>query len=413
MIPAAASRLQSEQGIKDSAQLMAQDIQHKADGEVDPLILATVCAASGAAIDWLMGRHTIEMTLVEGFLYPGHSQPRMHAPPAKTGSALMDSLLTAVERAGIDLVTAAQVTDLYISGRDKIAGLRLRRPDGSSELLSCDVLILACSGYAGNPDLVRQYIPEIADAVYFGHAGNQGDAVLWGQALGAAGKHMTAYQGHGSVATPQGILITWALMMEGGIQVNVHGRRFSNEHQGYSEQALAVLSQTGGTAWNIYDQRLHELGMSFADYRDACNLGAVKSAPTVEALAQKLGLPPTALRQTMEDITDFAHSKKTDPLHRSFYSKPLMSAPWYGVKVTGALFHTQGGLAVDTDARVLRYDGSPLPNLLAAGGAACGLSGSKVSGYLSGNGLLSAVVLGRIAGQTAAAYCRRAGTKSL
>jgi fumarate reductase flavoprotein subunit len=115
----------------------------------------------------------------------------------------------------------------------------------------------------------------------------------------------------------------------------------------------------------------------------------------------------------MEDITDFAHSKKTDPLHRSFHSKPLMSAPWYGVKVTGALFHTQGGLAVDTDARVLRYDGSPLPNLLAAGGAACGLSGSKVSGYLSGNGLLSAVVLGRIAGQTAAAYCRRAGTKSL
>ena len=40
---------------------------------------------------------------------------------------------------------------------------------------------------------------------------------------------------------------------------------------------------------------------------------------------------------------------------------------------------------------MLRADGTPLPNLLAAGGAARGVSGNDVSGYLSGNGLLSAV----------------------
>jgi fumarate reductase flavoprotein subunit len=33
-------------------------------------------------------------------------------------------------------------------------------------------------------------------------------------------------------------------MMEGGIQVNA-GERFSNEHGGYSEQAVAVLAQAG------------------------------------------------------------------------------------------------------------------------------------------------------------------------
>ena len=73
------------------------------------------------------------------------------------------------------------------------------------------------------------------------------------------------------------------------------------------------------------------------------------------------------------------------------------------MRVTGALFHTQGGLRIDTAARVLKRDGTPLPNLFAGGGAACGVSGSKVWGYLSGNGLLTATTLGHIAGEGAAA----------
>jgi succinate dehydrogenase/fumarate reductase flavoprotein subunit len=42
-------------------------------------------------------------------------------------------------------------------------------------------------------------------------------------------------------------------------------------------------------------------------------------------------------------------------------------------------------------------------NLFAAGGAAVGISGATAAGYLSGNGLLTATVLGRLAGQAAAA----------
>jgi fumarate reductase flavoprotein subunit len=72
------------------------------------------------------------------------------------------------------------------------------------------------------------------------------------------------------------------------------------------------------------------------------------------------------------------------------------------VKVTGALFHTQGGLVIDAAARVQSAAGIALPNLFAAGGAACGVSGSGAEGYLSGNGLLTAVVLGRVAGRGAA-----------
>jgi len=66
------------------------------------------------------------------------------------------------------------------------------------------------------------------------------------------------------------------------------------------------------------------------------------------------------------------------------------------------LFHTQGGLVVDGDACVRRQDGSRIPNLLAAGGAAAGVSGDTAAGYLSGNGLLTATTLGRLAGRSAA-----------
>ena len=91
-----------------------------------------------------------------------------------------------------------------------------------------------------------------------------------------------------------------------------------------------------------------------------------------------------------------------DGFGRDFTGKPELQPPFYAVKVTGALFHTQGGLLIDTQARVLRENGTPIPNLFAGGGAACGLSGSTVDGYLSGNGLLSAIVLGRIAGRSSA-----------
>jgi fumarate reductase flavoprotein subunit len=76
-----------------------------------------------------------------------------------------------------------------------------------------------------------------------------------------------------------------------------------------------------------------------------------------------------------------------------------LAAPYCAVRVTGALFHTQGGLAVDGRARVLGTDGAPFANLWAAGGAAVGVSGVSDDGYLSGNGLLGAVALGRAAGQ--------------
>jgi fumarate reductase flavoprotein subunit len=401
-IPAAYTRFQRAAGVVDSPEQMAEDVRRKNHGEADRRMVDAVCRASGPAIEWLADAHGLPIVLVEGFLYPGHSALRMHAVVGKTGAALMASLTNACGRAGIDLLASARVVDLFATGDRRVTGVRVARPDGSHEEIGCDALVLACSGFGGNAAMVREHIPEIADALYFGHVGNQGDAVAWGRELGAAVRDMSAYQGHGSVATPHGILVTWALMMEGGIQVNARGARFSNEHLGYSEQCLPVLGQPGGVAWDVYDERLHRMALDFEDYRQADATGAVKAAPDVEGLAAATGLPSEGLVRTLDEVARYVAGSARDPFGRDFTGKPALTSPYYAVKVTGALFHTQGGLEIDADARVVDTHGRALPNLFAGGGAARGVSGAHVWGYLSGNGLLTAVTLGRIAGTAAA-----------
>ncbi|MFY9212373.1 MAG: FAD-dependent oxidoreductase [Aestuariivita sp.] len=395
LIPAAGTMLQKAAGIEDSAALFEQDIQAKAKGENDPALVNLMAGNAAGVIDWLAGTHGLPFSLVDDFDYPGHSQRRMHGLPTRAGRELIDALRSRCEALGIDIVCEALVDTLYRDG-NRIAGIGLTRPDGQREQMGCKALILACNGYGGNRDLVRTYMPEIDSAVWFGHDGNKGDAVLWGQSLGARTRHLGAYQGHGNVAHPHGILITWAVITEGGFQVNTSGARFWDESQGYSEAARAVLSQPDGVAFAVFDARIAGIARQFADFRAAEAQGAVISAQTPQELAIRLGLPEDSLSREL----DLIQPGVRDRFGRRFPAQPL-SAPFCAVKVTGALFHTQGGLVVDSAGRVCGKDGATFENLYAAGGAACGVSGAGDAGYLSGNGLLSAAVLGRIAGLNA------------
>ena len=384
-IPAPCTRAQRAQGIvDDSADRFALDIQAKAHGQAAAALVEVYSEAIGPALDALQERHGFDWIVLDGFLYPGHSRHRMHALPQKTGAALMARLQAAVESAGIPVLTQALVDTLWLDAEDRAIGVGYRRPDGHAERLACDVLLLACNGFGGNADMVRTLLPEMAEATFGGHAGNDGSAILWGEALGARLRDLGGYQGHGSWVTPQGALMTWAVMIEGGIQVNREGRRFHDETQGYSEAAVQVLAQSGGIAWNVFDTPLLALARGFPDFCDAEATGAVRCCDSVASLAACIGCDEAVLRATLA-----AHGR--------------LAAPYFAVKVTGALFHTQGGLDVAPDMRVLRQDGSALPNLLAAGGAAGGVSGDAVWGYLSGNGLLSAVAGGYLAAVTATA----------
>jgi len=401
LIPAPGTRWQRAAGEEDSPALFAADIMRKADGEPDPVLVGAATEGIAPTLEWLADSHGLDFSVITDFRYPGHSACRMHGLPSRSGEELVDRLRNAVEQAGIDILCDAQVTDLFADDGGCIRGVALRRPDGSMEQVGCDALVLACNGYGGNPDLVARHVPSLAGALYFGHPGNQGEALLWGEALGAGTRHLSGHQGHGSVAHPIGILITWATIMEGGIQVNAEGRRFSDESHGYSEQAASVLRQPGAMAWSVFDERIASIARQFEDFRQAEAAGAIISAPSIEALAEATDLPPAALRDTLERVEACKAGQGKDRYGRAFEGVAPLQPPFRAVRVTGALFHTQGGLTTDGEARVLRPDGTALPNLFAAGGAACGVSGSRAEGYLSGNGLLTAVAMGRIAGAMA------------
>ena len=396
-IPAAETRLQKSLGIHDSFQLLIDDVMNKAHGQAPLHLVKAYVEATTEAIDALekMG---LPFEIVDGFLYPGHTVRRMHTMPEKTGATLMTRLAQVANDLGTDVLGQALVRELWVDAQDHVLGVGYQRPDGTIEHLSCQYLLLACNGFGGNTDMVKELLPEMANAVFAGHQGNDGTAIQWGRQLGLQMGDLDAYQGHGSWVTPQGALMTWAFIMEGGVQVNALGKRFNDETGGYSEAAMHVLNQPGSIAWNVFDAPLLELLRSFPDFRDAESAGALRTASDVASLAAMVGCDVATLQSTLNEVRE-GH---TDAMGRSFTRS--LQAPYHAIKVTGALFHTQGGLEVDAQCRVMKINGQTLHNLYAAGGAARGVSGRGADGYLAGNGLLSAVGGGWLAAKDIARH---------
>jgi fumarate reductase flavoprotein subunit len=112
-------------------------------------------------------------------------------------------------------------------------------------------------------------------------------------------------------------------------------------------------------------------------------------------------VPAEHLEQTLAEVARIVHGAP-DPLGRTTWPALELQAPFYAVAVQPALFHTQGGLLVDAGAQVLSRDGTVIPGVYAAGGAAVGISGHGAAGYLAGNGLLSALGLSFLAAESVA-----------
>jgi fumarate reductase flavoprotein subunit len=258
-------------------------------------------------------------------------------------------------------------------------------------------VILACDGFAANPEMVSRYIPEMAGVGCIGVQGSTGDAIRWGLEMGAAVAHMSGHQAHGLVCAGYGTRLSPEIPQVGAVIVNRSGERFAREDQGYSEFAREVLAQPGGVAVAIFDQKMFDVVARLDHWRDTVASGAIRSADTLAGLAAAFRLPEDALRASFRQCDGSA----PDPFGRPRLPIPAV-APFHGALITGALAHTQGGLVVDVHARVLRPDGSTITNLYAGGGNAAGISGDSAVGYLSGNGLLSAYGLGLIAGDHAA-----------
>jgi len=402
MIPGAGTRWQERSGIEDSPDQFLADIMRKTKSSANAEVAQSLANVSSRLVTWLADYVGVPIELANEFTYPGHSANRCHTLPGRSGATLIQGLLSkAAQLPELDLLVPARL-DAIRPGEARTMLITLVFPDKTEEELTCRSVLLATNGYGAVPEMVREYIPEIADAVYHGSSESRGDAIRIGTGLGAALEFMDAYQGHAALATPQNTLAGWANIMHGGVLVNGEGQRFGNETKGYSEYAREVIAQPGMTAVLILDRQIFEACMVFEDFRQTIESGAIRWADDAISLAESFQLPPQSLSATLAQVQNYADVGATDEFGRSNWGHRL-EPPFAGVRVTAALFHTQGGLMVNQHAQVLRDDHTPITGLYASGGAAAGISGHGAAGYLAGNGLLPALGLAFLAAEHVAA----------
>jgi len=414
LFPGAGTRYQAQAGIADSAERFAADAHAKADGLVDPPVLAAIAAQSAPAVHFLADVAGLPIKLLAGLSVPGHSVPRLHATPAESGRELHALLRGAVRACPlIQCIDDAEVVELLAdtdppsaSGMPRIRGLQAR-VGGQHRDFTAPSVLLATGGFAANAELLAEYLPEMKDALHIGAGANDGCAVRLGRALGADVAFMQGYQGQGHVNPPEGrTRLGMSLPRMGAFLVNRDGQRFGAEDIGPSELAAFVLAQPGGVALEVFDGRIHASASTQGPYGEAFAAGKIRIAQSPADLAQCFNIPRQAFEESFARFSAAAASGHDPEWGRQHFG-PALVPPLYGAWVTGALAHTQGGLRVDASARVCRPDGRVIAGLYAAGGAAASISGVGGAGYLPGNGLAQSFGLAMLGGQHAAAQRRR------
>ena len=398
-IPAAGTRFQRAAGIDDTPDLLLTDILTKNKGNVDLRLARAICESSAETLHWLVDKVGVELELAPELTWLGHSVIRMHAHPQRGGPPVLASLRRFVEGcARVQILDQTICTGLTGDAIAGITGVSAKRAAQTLQVkASC--VVLACGGFGARPELIARHIPEMASAPHIGSANDLGDALDWGQQLGASLAQLSSYQGRDCIFA-DGTRVTPPVLNQGGIAVNANGVRFVDELQDYSSLARVYRQQPGQVAYFIWDQHIQDQVCNVLVMRQAMERGGIVRAADAIAMAQTLGLPEAAFEATLQQwITQPPNS--LDAFGRSAPAKPL-KPPYYAARITGAVAHTQGGLVVDAAGRVLLPNGLSIAGLFAGGNAIAGVSGDSCTGYLSGNGLLVAYTSGYLIGKAIA-----------
>ena len=397
MVPGAGTRLQRDAGIFDSGEDLARDILQRNGGHSDPTLTRQLCDRSAALVDWLVDEHRIPLRLLASVGDPGHSRRRLHAPLARSGQPLIAGLLRTLERRGIRLRVSTPVLQLWTDDTGAVVGVQIKIPKKSATNVRCAKLIIASDGFAAHAELLKQHCPGASGMPYAGAAGSSGDALTWAADVGALTQQLDSFHAYGPVAVGSNLIIPWELAASGAIWVSQRGEPLGDAAVNPSAGCALLLSQPGHLAYAVFDANVLQ-HMSARDSHFATEVvpRVARRADELAGLAKQFQIDPEALARTVAD-SNAAATVATDTV-----ATHALAPPFYGIRITAALLQTHGGLAIDTNARVLRTDATPVFNLYAGGGAAVGLSGPGSDGYLLGTGLLCALGWGKIAGEHAA-----------
>lgn len=399
-IPGAGTRQQREAGVDDSGPRMTEDLLRQSGPHQAEHLVRRLSETSADLVDWLVDDHAVDLRLILDYKHVGHTVHRLHAPPSRRGGDLVDDLMSACAKAGVEVLVGNPVSRLVVED-GRVVGVEVSGERTETYTLRCRAVILAANGFAANRELVRRWAPELDGLEYFGAPGSTGEAIDWGLELGGHLANQGAYQGYAAVAYPHGTILSWTTVEMGGVLVDSTGARLGDEIVGYSGFTTEALAGTQ-PLWVVYDTRIRDHTMREEEFAELVGMGGARECADLDALAAVVGAPRDALAATLEAYAAAAAGTQDDEHGRTDFGRAPLEPPYVASLVSPGLFHTQGGLDVDDEGRVMRDDGSRIDGVYAVGGVAAGVSGRDgARGYSSGNGLLTAVGLGRLAGQSA------------
>jgi len=397
---------QAAQGIEDSVALLRHDLLTTGRNLNQQELVELYCDEQLATYQWLREHRVV---FGEVHAAAGQSVPRSHPTDS---TRLLHLLMRDAGKLGARVALRTKAVDLELaSDGERVLGAVVEMPDGGRRSVRADAVVLATGGFSRNPELLSKWAPHMSKALAGGAETCQGDGLLMGLQLGAGlvdTEHVRGTYGIYPEAHPDedgtGILAVY----KGAVAINRAGRRFVNESLPYKVLGDASLAQVGGTTYQVFDSqvlRKSTAEVPIYDFAGRRNAGLLLSAASLASLADEMGVPQDAVVNEISAYNAAITAGEPDRFGRTHLSGdvgdrvPLVEPPFYAHLSGTSVLATYCGLTVDSDMRVLREDGEPIPRLYAAGEVVGGLHGG---GYMTGSAIGKAAIFGRVAGRAAA-----------
>ena len=327
------------------------------------------------------------------------------------GRAMLNALYRTAERLNVDVLYDAKVIDLKIS--DGVFEAAIAEIEGSPVTFKAKSVVAAAGGFEANIDWLKESWGEPAQNFLIrGTPYNRGEILklLINKGAMVIGDPTQCHAVAIDARAPKydGGIITRLDCVVFGIVVNNQAQRFYDEGEDFWPKRYAiwgrlVAQQPDQIAYIVFDAKSLRRFMP--------SLYPPISAPTIEELAQKLGLAPQQLAKTVADYNSavrpgtFDHTIlddcKTEGLTppKSHWAERLDTPNFYAYPVRPGITFTYLGVKVNEQARIIMSDGQPSKNMFAAGEIMAGNILTK--GYAAGIGMTIGGVFGRIAGREA------------
>ena len=343
---------------------------------------------NGQAADWLRSL---------GALLPVAGSPvsvTVSREVGKMGVVIMGALIAEAKKKGVEIRVNTKATDLVVSG-GAVTGIKAENANGSYTIQAKSVVI-ASGGFGANNEMASRLQSHLKGYNFACTPGATGDGQRMAEAAGAQLNDMDYIRVNFTYHTKNGIVYyTGSLANTGGVFVTSDGVRVVNEGGGYGV-GPTIAEKYGGQGWMVFDRSLID---SVQDVREYYELGLYESAPTLEQLADKIGVNKANFLKTIDTYKGYVAQGKDPEFNRALLNLTFDEPPFYACKFTCHIQGTFGGISTNLNTQALKADGSVIPNLYAAGECAS-------VGTWGANPMAANVVFGRIAGRAAAANVR-------